>query len=345
VRLLILGDFIADKYIFGTSVRLCPEAPVAVIVPQIERTSAGGAGLVTRQLEELGADVQSWYGSFSEKTRVFAGNHLICRIDKDATERVPKDPSDEFLSGFDAYVVSDYGKGALTEKLAKTIRSTGKPCFVDAKHHWAWYESDTAHWFPNTSELFSFTPELLSCSERIVQKLGADGCAIGSLHLPATVCEVVDTTGAGDIFLAGFVWAWSLSLPKEHCLQVANELAGQSCRRVGTCVVGKEFAQSVLDRLRSSRESQPQVPVSSPDSTLSMPPLTLGIDRWSASVAERVGNQLADCEKGQSGQEAAPGTPLVAQTLPQSPSDPTAPSGTPIPLDRESSVEQDRRLR
>jgi ribokinase len=39
----------------------------------------------------------------------------------------------------------------------------------------------------------------------VVVKLGARGCRVGDRELPALPAEVVDTTGAGDAFAAGFL--------------------------------------------------------------------------------------------------------------------------------------------
>src|ERR1017187_6095852 len=86
MKLLVIGDYISDVYTFGTATRLCPEAPVPVIVPQTTRESMGGAGLVWEQLHELqDQDVQLMYTTESIKRRFFAGSHLVCRVDEDAT--------------------------------------------------------------------------------------------------------------------------------------------------------------------------------------------------------------------------------------------------------------------
>lgn len=269
MKILVLGDYISDVYTFGTATRLCPEAPVPVIVPEREKVSHGGAGLVHQQLVELGHNAIDYKAmSLSVKKRIFCGSHLVCRIDVDDEQRKPNklaQDAEKRIAEFDgdAFVISDYGKGAMTRELAQQIRDTGKFCFVDAKHHWKWYEGSVGWAFPNESEA-----ESLYCLDRCIVKLGARGCKMGNLEIPATVSEVVDVTGAGDIFMASFVYAWTLQLPAEDCLRFANALAGESCRHVGTFVVGREFAQSVLDRLRASRESQQQAHASYHCSTL-----------------------------------------------------------------------------
>ena len=57
MKVLVLGDVIIDKYIYGTSERLSPEAPVPVVKHLHEVETLGGAGLVYKNLKSLGVDV------------------------------------------------------------------------------------------------------------------------------------------------------------------------------------------------------------------------------------------------------------------------------------------------
>jgi len=50
---------------------------------------------------------------------------------------------------------------------------------------------------------------------------------------PAYRVPVVDTTGAGDVFHAAFVWALLEGDDAEGCLRAANAAAGMNCRAVG----------------------------------------------------------------------------------------------------------------
>lgn len=254
--ILCIGDYIEDFYVFGTASRLCPEAPVPVVVPHIERTTAGGVGLVENQLRELGADVFAWYGSFSRKERAFCGSHLVSRIDRDSLPFNPQAFPDEVVRQCDAVIVSDYGKGALFEEIAEELKASGKTLYVDAKNHWRWYIGENTYWFPNEREI-EHLPMIALSSGRVIEKRGAEGCNGFEKHLPATVSEVVDVTGAGDIFMAGFVYAHVCQkLSGLDSLEFANTLAGESCRHRGTYVVDRKFAQAVIDSLRSSKESE-----------------------------------------------------------------------------------------
>ena len=54
-RILLVGDFILDSYVYGDALRISPEAPVAVL-KVIERShSCGGAASVAADLATLGA--------------------------------------------------------------------------------------------------------------------------------------------------------------------------------------------------------------------------------------------------------------------------------------------------
>jgi sugar/nucleoside kinase (ribokinase family) len=70
--------------------------------------------------------------------------------------------------------------------------------------------------------------------------LGADGCIarVGShtVRVPAFRVPVVDTTGAGDLFRAGFVAAWLREPDQpevEGLLRYANAVAALNCRALG----------------------------------------------------------------------------------------------------------------
>jgi sulfofructose kinase len=63
---------------------------------------------------------------------------------------------------------------------------------------------------------------------------GAFGCdGREEIHSPAIRVDAVDTTGAGDIFHAGFLCALLEGLPFREILSFANAAAGLSCRGMG----------------------------------------------------------------------------------------------------------------
>lgn len=54
-RVLLVGDFMLDAYVYGDALRISPEAPVPVLKVQNTEYSCGGAGSVARNLAALGA--------------------------------------------------------------------------------------------------------------------------------------------------------------------------------------------------------------------------------------------------------------------------------------------------
>ena len=55
--IIVIGDFMLDHYIFGTTSRTSPEAPVPIVEFKNENYSLGGAGNVVANLYELGTNV------------------------------------------------------------------------------------------------------------------------------------------------------------------------------------------------------------------------------------------------------------------------------------------------
>src|ERR1700692_1935546 len=56
-RIAVAGDFMLDRYVWGTASRLSPEAPVPVVDFMNESQVLGGAGNVAANLTALGATV------------------------------------------------------------------------------------------------------------------------------------------------------------------------------------------------------------------------------------------------------------------------------------------------
>ncbi|MBN1668807.1 MAG: carbohydrate kinase family protein [Anaerolineales bacterium] len=71
----------------------------------------------------------------------------------------------------------------------------------------------------------------------VIIKLGAEGCyALGSEFeglVPAEAVEVVDTTGAGDAFAAGFIAALAGGASLEQACAAGNRAGGRICTQLG----------------------------------------------------------------------------------------------------------------
>ena len=57
VRLLVAGDFMLDRTLYGDASRISPEAPTPVVLVQQSREQLGGAGNVVRNLDSLGGSI------------------------------------------------------------------------------------------------------------------------------------------------------------------------------------------------------------------------------------------------------------------------------------------------
>ena len=162
MKVLVLGDVINDKYIYGTSTRISPEAPVPIVNLTEVKTSLGGAGLVSENLKNLGVDVTlvQTEQSRSTKTRIIADGHYVTRLDEDEQadgDAVLQNVLRSDFSSFDYAILSDYNKGVLTHstQIIEHINSQGCKVIVDPKRHSKCYEGA---WLvkPNYKEMTDF---------------------------------------------------------------------------------------------------------------------------------------------------------------------------------------------
>ncbi len=174
LRMLVVGDLMLDKYIWGEVGRISPEAPVPVVRATRQSEQPGGAANVAMNLARLGAQVTvaGFTGSdenqqlleaalcsngitsefvVSEgfptitKLRILGGSQQMLRLD---SERVTARTAGDYnrllekalqrLPGCHAVVLSDYAKGALTPELCQQIilaaRRLEIPVLVDPKN-------------------------------------------------------------------------------------------------------------------------------------------------------------------------------------------------------------------
>ncbi len=84
----------------------------------------------------------------------------------------------------------------------------------------------------------------------VVVTLGGDGCYIrtpdAETVVPGYAAKVVDTTGAGDAFCAGFLCGRLSGRPLDECGRMGNRVAARCIEAVGarTGLPGKKIAMS-----------------------------------------------------------------------------------------------------
>lgn len=114
--------------------------------------------------------------------------------------------------------------------------------------------------FANESEARAYTgknpqealQEIASKCSIVVIKTGKDGSLIkkGTEEIqvnPLPVKKVVDTTGAGDFYAAGFLYGLTCGYSLEKCAQISTILAGHVIQTVGTALTKKKWNEIKLN--------------------------------------------------------------------------------------------------
>ena len=254
MRVLVIGDIILDKYIYGTSTRISPEAPVPVVTHQKEKTTMGGAALVYDNLKSLGVDVELYdtLEDHSIKTRIICDGHYITRIDEDkdadsnaVLERIKQ--SD--FRPYDIVVLSDYDKGTLdnAKQIIKHINKFNCKVIVDPKRYAHDYEGA---WLvkPNNSEYTKFEFDewqgniiTTDAGHKVTAKIDEV-----EYNIPVETVEVSDVTGAGDCFLAGFVYSLTKGYTHKKCLEVAIRGSTESVKHAGTYILNQDDVEDTV---------------------------------------------------------------------------------------------------
>jgi D-glycero-beta-D-manno-heptose-7-phosphate kinase len=168
-RVLVVGDAMLDRYLFGEVERISPEAPVPVVRVTREEHRLGGAANVALNVKALGPGVtlitvvgddepaRKLEGLLKSqavevilgrdpqlftcvKLRVIGRAQQLVRVDfeNQPDHEVLADMLSDFsrvLPQQEAVLFSDYGKGGLTHipRMIESARAAGKPVLVDPK--------------------------------------------------------------------------------------------------------------------------------------------------------------------------------------------------------------------
>jgi len=166
-KILVIGDIILDKYIWGEVSRISPEAPVPIILKKDENHILGGASNVVNNVYGLGAtpiacgvvgaDINagrvismidkmglSIGGIIVDKNRpttiknrVIGNNQQIVRIDEESSEPINSNIIKMILAfveitlpEINAIIISDYGKGVISSKLIYELKNMAKDMII-----------------------------------------------------------------------------------------------------------------------------------------------------------------------------------------------------------------------
>jgi D-beta-D-heptose 7-phosphate kinase / D-beta-D-heptose 1-phosphate adenosyltransferase len=173
LRILVIGDVMLDRSIWGEVDRISPEAPVPVLRSVRSTSAPGGSANVAMNLIGLGvkvdqagfwgddADMRALEASLTSagvalsgmvlsghaticKTRVVSRNQQLLRLDVENADPHPAGEQQALLDrcvalapAADAIILSDYAKGALSPQLCQAViglaRKKGIPVLVDPK--------------------------------------------------------------------------------------------------------------------------------------------------------------------------------------------------------------------
>lgn len=307
LRLAVIGDCMLDRFLWGRVDRISPEAPVPVVRLEGETRKLGGAANVANNVRALGARV-ALFGVAGEdeaggdlvrllaereigtegllrvagrpttlKTRIIAHNQQVVRADSESDEPLSALQGAELLGRLDALgpfagiIVSDYGKGVLSDDLLARVielgRGSGAVVTVDPKNgDFRQYRGATSL-TPNQKEAgaacsLAIVDEasLLRAGWMLLERTAADAVLItrgeqgmalfergGIVHqLRTEATEVFDVTGAGDTVIAVYTAALAAGAGHAAAASLANHAAGLAVRELGTVAIsGADLAAAL----------------------------------------------------------------------------------------------------
>jgi len=308
-HVVVAGDVMLDRYLFGSTGRISPEAPVPVVHVQETDDRPGGAANVAVNLASLGVttrligvvgnddaaaslrailksrDIACDLHTVKDrptitKTRVQSRGQQLIRLDQENTSAVPGGEVlrllRKSLKGAGAVVLSDYGKGALTDIAAmiSACREAGVPALVDPKGSDFEKYRGASVITPNQAE-FEAVVGVCDSDEKLVERaremlddLDLDALLVtrsekGMLLLEADkepvflstrAREVFDVTGAGDTVIATLAGAVASGQSLTSSAALANIAAGLVVRKIGVATVTPgEISLSLHERGQGGR--------------------------------------------------------------------------------------------
>jgi D-beta-D-heptose 7-phosphate kinase/D-beta-D-heptose 1-phosphate adenosyltransferase len=296
-KIVILGDVMLDEFVWGDVTRISPEAPVPVVDIRRESIHLGGAANVLANLVALGAQacvigvigndlagerlrdgvvdgapmqsvdylVLDESRPTTTKTRIIAHNQLVVRADRERRTAVDARTEDRIIAvledlipSADAFVVSDYEKGVVTERTLGSLLPLAYqriPVLIDPKvRNFSFYRPATLV-TPNHHEALRMAgleddsdAGLHQAARLIRTRLDCDSVLVTRGHrgmmllerdaepvfVETVAREVYDVTGAGDTVIAALAAALAAGASTLEAASLANHAAGIVVGKVGT---------------------------------------------------------------------------------------------------------------
>ena len=310
-RILVVGDLMLDQFVQGDVHRISPESPVPVLSVTRETSMPGGAGNVLSNLRglnvatdviavigadhngdilsglisALGIDANNLVVRGDEpttlKTRFISGHQQMLRVDHETTAKLSSDIEQKIIAALDtlipsqnALILSDYGKGVLTDAVLKhaiTLANAHNiPVLIDPKGtDYARYAGATTI-TPNRKELSEATggkplsedEDIITAAMSLINDCGIksvvatrsqDGMSIiqtgfAPVHLRTHAREVFDVSGAGDTVISTIGAALAAGASLVDAARIANIAGGIVVGKVGTAAIrAKELMDALHD--------------------------------------------------------------------------------------------------
>ncbi len=241
-KVLIVGDIILDRFIYGHASRIAPEAPVPIVNMSSETCRLGGAANVAANMSSLGCQVHlvgavgddeagsvvrsllsefnidtclTISGMTTVKTRIVADSQYVVRVDNEIyCEHDLEIP----MIDCDAIMISDYAKGAINKQTMDLLPKIRTYIDPKPKNHRLYHSAymmfpnkyEAGEMLRNGSNYMDLAIGLKSSfnlSESVVT-LSEDGLILSDkmnkcYHIPAHKLSVVERLHKMDVTGAG----------------------------------------------------------------------------------------------------------------------------------------------
>lgn len=297
-KVLVVGDVFLDRYIYGKVERLNPEAPVPILHANRQEDATGGAGNTAKNAAMLGchvvcvgisgnddASTAVSYAAIEEgyelvlvrdgrvptivKKRYVVGSQQLLRVDHEEVTEPEAAVEDAIIAAIrahgtaiDGIIVSDYAKGAITQRVAHALMAIMKehdiPMMVDAKPSRASYFTGATYMSPNRKEAHEYLginmhenggkkahelASMVSASfdTTVFLTLSAEGMYVqardGKGEYVATAYvhedEVVDTSGCGDTAAVAILLSLLTGSTLVEAAEIGNAAGATVARKAG----------------------------------------------------------------------------------------------------------------
>jgi D-beta-D-heptose 7-phosphate kinase/D-beta-D-heptose 1-phosphate adenosyltransferase len=244
-RVLIIGDSCKDIYIYGKCERLCPDAPVPILIPIKQVENGGMAMNVFDNIKSIYEDVDIITNKkIITKTRYVdvKTNQMLVRVDSENTLLDRIDDLDKIDFGkYDVIVISDYCKGFLDIDDIKFICDNHENVFIDTKKIIGDYCLNAKVIKINELEYnnnLKAHVEIEKFNHNLIVTLGGKGCKFGGVMYPVDNVDIKDMTGAGDTFISALVVKYITNRNITESIKFANECSTIIVQHKGVNKIG-----------------------------------------------------------------------------------------------------------